>query len=272
MNPNKEFKLKPGKKSTNHLKLGEWDPDYEGSKSKEEMENEINLFSKQIAELQYKLYADNTKALLIILQGVDASGKDGTIRHVMGALNPQNCNVKSFKAPNENELAHDYLWRIHTEIPSKGQISIFNRSHYEDIVEPLVHNLISHESIILRYRQINYFERYLVENNITILKFFLYISKEEQKKRLQERLQDPTKYWKIKESDLIDHKFWDKYMDVYEKILSLCSNRWAPWYIIPSNVKHFRNWAISCIVLRNLKKMKPEFPLLNIDQSKLEID
>lgn len=272
MDPSKELILQPEEESTKQLKLKNWDPDYYANKAKNDMENDINYFSEQIVELQYKLYADNSKSLLIILQGVDTSGKDGTIRHVMGALNPQNCYVKSFKAPNENELAHDYLWRIHMVIPSKGQISIFNRSHYEDIIEASVHNLIPNDNLILRYRQINDFERYLSENHVTILKFFLHISKDEQKKRLQERLHDPTKYWKIKESDFIDHRYWDRYLESYEKVLSLCSTKWAPWYIIPANVKHFRNWAVSYIVLKTLENMNPRFPEIKIDPSKFIID
>lgn len=272
MDPLRKFVLKPTKLSANQIKLKNWDPHYSGNKSKIDTVTEIEQFSKKISELQYKLFAANNKSLLIILQGVDASGKDGTIRQVMGALNPQNCYVKSFKVPNENELAHDYLWRIHMEIPTKGQISFFNRSHYEDVIESSINNLISKDDLILRYRQINDFERYLTENDITILKFFLHISKDEQKKRLQERIQDPTKHWKINESDIINHRNWDKYMEVYEKVLSLCSNKWAPWYIIPANVKYFRNWAISYIILKKLEIMKPEFPELKIDLLEYKID
>ena len=272
MDPLKKFLIKPTKLSANQIKLRNWDPQYSGNKSKNDMITELEQFSKKIAELQYKLFAANSKSLLIILQGVDASGKDGTIRQVMGALNPQNCYVKSFRVPSETESAHDYLWRIHTEVPSNGQIAIFNRSHYEDIIEPTVNNIISKDQMVLRCRQINEFERYLSENSITIIKFFLNISKDEQKRKLQERIQDPTKQWKIKESDLESHYNWDKYMDVYEKVLSSCSTKWAPWYIIPSNVKQFRNWAISYIILKKLETMKPEFPRVKIDPSKFAID
>ena len=159
---------------------------------------------------------------MIILQGVDASGKDGTIRHVMGALNPQSCYVKSFKVPTEEDLSHDYLWRVHIAVPPKGQIAIFNRSHYEDVIEVRVRNLVPKNELTPRYRQINDFERYLSQNHVTILKFFLHISKDEQKKRIKERLMDPTKRWKISEGDLLVRKYWDKYMESYEQALSRC--------------------------------------------------
>ena len=193
MDPFTKFLVKPTKSSANQIKLKDWDPQYSGDKSKNEMLTEMEQFSKRISELQYKLFAANSKSLLIILQGVDASGKDGTIRQVMGALNPQNCYVKSFKVPNETELSHDYLWRIHIEVPSKGQIAIFNRSHYEDIIEPSVNNIISKDQLVLRYSQINDFERYLSENSITIIKFFLNISKDEQKRETSRTNTGPYK-------------------------------------------------------------------------------
>jgi PPK2 family polyphosphate:nucleotide phosphotransferase len=265
MDPLKKFLVIPTESSSSQLKLKNWDPQYSWNKTKIDMTTEMEQFSKKISDLQYRLFAANNKSLLIILQGADASGKDGTIRQVMEALNPQNCYVKSFKVPSETESAHDYLWRIHIQVPSKGQIAIFNRSHYEDIIEPSVNNLISKEQVILRCKQINDFERYLSENGTTIIKFFLHISKDEQKRRLQERIRDPAKQWKINESDLVSHRKWDKYMGAYEKILSLCSRKWAPWYIIPANVKHFRNWAISYIILKKLETLNPEFPRVLID-------
>src|SRR6478672_5321304 len=167
--------LKAGKK-TRKLKLKDWYPDYDAGKKKEEVEKELVHFSSRILELQYKLLAADSQSLVIILQGVDTSGKDGTIRHVMGALNPQSCYVRPFKVPTTEELSHDYLWRVHMAVPSKGQIAIFNRSHYEDIIEVGVHNLIPRKKLTLRYTQINDFERYLSENHVTILKFFLHIS------------------------------------------------------------------------------------------------
>ena len=172
------------RKSEKKLNLRNWDTDYHTNKSKEGVEKELTAFSSQLSKLQYKLFADNRHALVIILQGVDASGKDGTIRHVMGALNPQSCYVKAFKVPTTEELSHDYLWRVHNAIPAKGQIAVFNRSHYEDVIEPQVHDLVPKNELTTRFRQINDFERYLSENRITVLKFFLHISKDEQKKRL----------------------------------------------------------------------------------------
>ncbi len=190
----------------------------------------------------------------------------------MGALNPQSCYVKSFKVPTAEEPSHDYLWRVHLAVPPKGQIAIFNRSHYEDIIEGLVHNLVPKNELTPRYRQINDFEKYLSENHVTMLKFFLHISKEEQKKRLQARLEDPTKHWKISESDIQDRKFWDKYMESYEQALNVCSTTWAPWYIVPANVKWFRDWLLADIVVKTLSKMKLKYPQPKIDISKFVIE
>jgi polyphosphate kinase 2 (PPK2 family) len=191
-----KFLAKPGKMAKK-LKLKEWDADYDANKKKEDAEKDLVHFSSRMSELQYKLFADNSQSLLIILQGVDASGKDGTIRHVMGALNPLSCYAKPFKVPTTEDLSHDFLWRVHMAIPSKGQIAIFHRSHYEDVIEVRIHNLIPKNDLTLRYRQINDFERYLSENHVKILKFFLHISKDEQKKRLIGRPQDLAKRWKI---------------------------------------------------------------------------
>src|SRR5215831_10367793 len=240
--------VKPSK-LTRKLKLEDWDTEYNAYRKKENVEHELDRLSRQMSELQYKLFANKNQSLLIILQGVDASGKDGTIRHVMGALNPQSCYVKSFKVPSSEDVLHDYLWRVHMSIPQKGQIAIFNRSHYEDVIEVSVHNLFPNNEILRRYRQINDFERYLSENHVTILKFFLHISKAEQKKRLQERIEDASKHWKISESDLQDRRYWDKYIASYEKALTRCSTPWTPWYIIPSNLKWFRNWAVAQIIV-----------------------
>ena len=262
--------VKPGKKRK--LKLGDLSPEYDGDKKKENVERELARLSSQMSELQYKLFAGNSQSLLIILQGVDASGKDGTIRHVMGALNPQSCYVKSFKVPTAEDVLHDYLWRVHAAIPQKGQIAIFNRSHYDDVIEVHVHNLVPKNELTLRYRQINDFERYLSENHLTTLKFFLHISKDEQKKRLQERIEDPTKRWKISESDLQDRKYWDKYMESYEEALSRCSTPWAPWYVIPANLKWFRNWAVAQIIVNTLDRMKLKFPEPKIDVSRSIIE
>ncbi|HET7149470.1 MAG TPA: PPK2 family polyphosphate kinase [Candidatus Nitrosopolaris sp.] len=267
---NQKLLAKAGKASS-RLKLKDWDPGYDADKRKEDVENELAHFSSQMSKLEHKFFAANNHSLLIILQGVDASGKDGTIRHVMGALNPQSCYVKSFKVPTEEELSHDYFWRVHMAIPPKGQIAIFNRSHYEDVIEVRVRKLVPKNDLTLRYRQINDFERYLSENHVTILKFFLHISKDEQKKRIQERLMDPAKRWKISESDLLVRKFWDKYIESYELAMSSCSTSWAPWYIIPANLKWFRNWAVAQIIVNTLDRMKLKYPEPRIDVSKFAI-
>ena len=267
MELNQKLLIEP-EKITKKLRLKDWDPDYDAGKRKEDVESELTHFSSQMSELQYKLFAAKSQSLVIILQGVDASGKDGTIRHVMGALNPQSCYVKSFKVPTEEELSHDYLWRVHMAIPSKGQIAIFNRSHYEDVIEVRVRNLVPKNELSPRYRQINDFERYLSENHVTILKFFLNISKDEQKKRIKERLQDPKKRWKISESDLLAKKYWDKYMESYEDALSRCSTRWAPWYVIPANLKWFRNWAVAQTIVNTLDRMKLKYPQPKVNVSK----
>lgn len=261
-------KLKPGK----NFNLLDWDPDLSGPKSKNRLESELDDISNKIASLHYKLFAENKQALLLILQGIDASGKDGTIRHVMRGLNPQSCSVKSYKIPNEEELSHDYLWRIHNSMPSRGHVGIFNRSQYEDIIEPRVNRSFSKKLITKRYRQINDFERYLSENNITLLKLFLYISKEEQKKRLLERIHNPTKHWKFSEADVSSYENWDKYMTTYSEILTHTDKKWAPWFIIPANVKYFRNWAVSNILLKVLESMNPQFPKINLDPTRYILD
>ena len=266
-----KFLVRPGKMAKK-LKLKDWDADYHVNKNKEDVEKELTVFSREMSELQYKLFADNRHALVIILQGVDASGKDGTIRHVMAALNPQSCYVKAFKVPTTEEFSHDYLWRIHTAIPAKGQVAVFNRSHYEDVIEAHVHDLIPKNELTARFRQINDFERYLSENHVTILKFFLHISKDEQKKRLIERLQDPSKHWKFSASDLRDRKYWHEYMVSYEKVLGVCSTKYAPWYIVPADSKWFRNWLVARVLIKTLKSLKLSYPQPKIDISKYSIE
>ena len=251
------------------IKLRNWDPSFTGEISKCYAENLLeNDFMNQMSNLQYKLFADKSQALLIVLQGMDASGKDGTIRHAMNALNPQSCKVFSFKKPTDDEISHDYLWRIHRYMPAKGEIAIFNRSHYEAVIEERVHKLVSENIWSKRYDQINQFEQYLFENNIQIIKIFLYISKDEQKKRLEKRINDPTKQWKFSESDIIARKLWDDYIIAYEEMLRKCSTKNIPWYIIPSNNKWYRNFVIAQIIINTLEDMDLKFPKSNIDLSK----
>jgi PPK2 family polyphosphate:nucleotide phosphotransferase len=203
---------------------------------------------------------------------MDAGGKDGTIRHVMSGLNPQGCRVTSFKVPTEEELAHDYLWRIHRAVPAKGEIGIFNRSHYGDVLVVRVHNLVPKRVWSKRFEQINAFERILAETGVTIVKFFLHISKEEQKRRLQDRLDDSSKHWKISPADFEERKYWDDYVKAYEDILARCSTPWAPWYVIPADHKWFRNLAVADVLVRTLKDMRMRFPKSKLDLSKFVLE
>lgn len=255
------------------INLQKLDPDYDFSINEKKAEYllEQNL-KKRMSDLQYRLYAERKKALLIVFQGIDTSGKDSTIRHVISAFNPQSCTVKAFKEPTTEDLSHDFLWRIHKSAPAKGEIVIFNRSHYEDIIQPRVHKTI-HKSIwSQRYEHINAFEKCLSDSSIKIIKFFLHISKEEQRKRLEERLNDPSKHWKVSERDMGDRKFWSSYTVAYQDIIKRCSNTWAPWYIIPANKKWFRNLAVGLIIVDTIERMKPKFPKPVINLSKIVID
>jgi len=263
-NFSKELAVTPGTK----VKLSKYDPDEtlgweKGHKMKASLKKSI--------ERQYLLYAEHKHALLIVLQGLDAAGKDGTIRHVMTGINPQGCTVTPFKTPTKAELDHDYLWRIHKAIPPVGDVGIFNRSHYEDVLVVRVHNLVPKQVWSQRYDQINSFEQMLDENNVKILKFFLHISKDEQRKRFQERIDDKDRQWKISEADFAERKFWDDYTKAYEEALTKCSTATAPWFIIPSNKKWFRNLAVSHIIAETLEGMKMKFPPATVDVSKIEL-
>lgn len=256
MNFYKKFRVVPNKK----IELSEHDPAFHGSLDKKDALKELEKNAAHLAELQQTLYAENKRALLIVLQGMDTSGKDGVIRHVMHGINPQGCSVTSFKAPSTEELDHDFLWRIHKAVPAKGDIGIFNRSHYEDVLIVRVKKFVSKDVWKARYDQINQFEKTLVQNGVVILKFFLHISKDEQKKRLQARLDDPKKNWKFSPDDLKERKLWKDYMKAYEDAIECCSTEWAPWFVIPSDVKWFRNLAISEIINETLKKMDLKMP------------
>lgn len=214
----------------------------------------------QMAELAKKLYAENKRSILLVLQGMDTAGKDGTIRSVMKGMNPTSCQVHSFKKPNDEELDHDFLWRIHRVVPRRGNIGIFNRSHYEDVLIVRVHSLVPEHRWKRRYDLINDFEQLLQETDTTIVKCFLHISKETQRKRLQARLDDPSKHWKFNRADLDERKIWDRYQDAYEAALEKCSTQHAPWHIIPSDRKWYRNLVVSELLLNTLKDLSPEFP------------
>jgi PPK2 family polyphosphate:nucleotide phosphotransferase len=233
------------------------------------VDGELQPLLDKLPALQTALYAESKQALLVVLQGRDASGKDGLTRVVFGPLNSQGCVVNNFKRPTVYELARDYLWRVHQVVPPKGSIGIFNRSHYEDVLVVRVHDLVPKSAWSKRYDQINDFERMLSENGVTILKFFLHISKDEQKARLLERLNDPLKNWKFEVGDLEERKRWDEYTEAYEDALEKCSTDWAPWYIVPSDRKSTRNLLVARVVVDTLEQMKPVFP--RVDPEVLKI-
>jgi len=244
------------------IDLDKWDPDdtseFEGSKN--EAEKYIASLTQELDSLQDKFYADSRHKLLIILQGTDTSGKDGVIRHVFEGVDPLGVRVASFKVPTTEELNHDYLWRVHKQVPGNGEIVIFNRSHYEDVLVVRVHNLVPPERWSLRYKQINQFEKLLYEEGTTILKFFLHISKDEQRQRLIERKDNPTKQWKFKVGDLKERELWKEYQKAYETMLEETSTEWAAWHIVPSNHKWYRNLVIGQVIVNTLKDMDLEYP------------
>jgi PPK2 family polyphosphate:nucleotide phosphotransferase len=257
MNYLQRFRVSPEAK----VKLKEIDPSFKDvHESDESAKEEIAHFQNRLRELQDLLYAERRRSLLICLQAMDTGGKDGTINHVLGAMNPQGCRVAAFKQPSAEELAHDFLWRAHRPAPARGEIVIFNRSHYEDVLVVRVHNLVPEQVWTRRYDRINDFEKGLVEHETHILKFYLHISKEEQLKRFKERLDDPTKHWKISESDYKERAFWDDYVSAYEAALSRCSTEHAPWFIIPANHKWFRNLAVARIVVEYMEALNLKYP------------
>ncbi len=229
-------------------------------KSDREIAEATKRETDRISELQQKLYADARYALLVVLQGRDASGKDATIRKVFSAVNPQGCRVATFKAPTELEQEHDFLWRVHLQVPARRMIGIFNRSHYEDVIVPRVRKQLKKKEIAKRYEQINDFERMLTENRVAILKFMLHVSHDEQKKRLEERLTDPTKNWKFRAGDLEDRHHWDDFTKAYRGALARTSTRWAPWYIVPADDKDVRNWLIARTIADTLASLHLRYP------------
>ncbi len=263
----KELMARPGKK----VKLAKWDPEETlGWEKGHRMDSSLEKATERLDKLQYLLYAEHKHALLVVLQGMDAAGKDGAIRHVMAGVNPQGCRVTLFKTPTAEELEHDFLWRIHKAVPERGDIGIFNRSHYEDVLVVRVHNLVPKEVWRRRYEQINEFESILQENGVRILKFFLHISKEEQKKRFEQRIDDPDRRWKISEDDFKERKYWGEYRAAYEDALTRCGTPEAPWFVIPANKKWFRNLAVSHIIVETLDGMKMKFPPPTVDVKKLK--
>ncbi len=254
------------------VRLENHDPNDTGDTDKKEARRELKRITRRLSELQYLLYAENTRALLIVLQGMDAAGKDGTIRRVMRGMNPQGTTVTSFKKPSTEELDHDFLWRIHRAVPRRGDVGIFNRSHYEDVLVVRVHDLVPKDVWSARYDQINAFEKVLADDGIVMLKFFLHISRDEQKRRFEDRVSDPSRHWKISPSDFSERPHWDAYTGAYEEALTRCSTEWAPWYIIPANRKWFRNVAVAKIVAERLKSLNMKFPAPTVDISQIRIE
>ena len=262
MDYRKQFRVKPGEK----LRLNKLDPAYKSKhESEAEAKEEAEHFLKKLARQQALLYAEHKHSILIVLQAMDAGGKDGTIKHVFSGVNPQGVGVASFKQPTAVELAHDFLWRVHAQTPRAGEIVIFNRSHYEDVLVTRVHKLIDKATCAHRYQHICDFEALLAESGTTILKFFLHISREEQLARFAQRLDDPARNWKISESDYSERKLWDDYIDAFEDAMRATSTDEAPWYVIPSNHKWFRNLAVSQIIADAMADLGLAFPAPSVN-------
>ena len=260
-------------KAGDTVKLADVAPDEtHGFDKGPELEAALAKNIARLDELQYLLYAEHQRSLLVVLQGMDASGKDGTIRHVLTGFNPQGCHVTPFKKPTPEELAHDFLWRMHRVVPGKGDVAIFNRSHYEDVVAVRVHGLAPVRVWKQRYDQINNFEQFLVDNGVVVVKFFLHIGKDEQKRRLLRRLEDPKRQWKISLSDFDDRKRWKDYLRAYEDALRECNSKEAPWYVVPADKKWFRNLAVSQILVDTLEALDMRFPPPAVDIKSIKLE
>ena len=265
-----KYRIQPGQK----VDLSHWDPSDKSTfpMGKKVGKEHLKQLNGELEALQELLYAEGKHKVLIVLQAMDTGGKDGTIRHVFEGVNPQGVKVASFKAPTRKELAHDYLWRIHKHTPGKGEIVIFNRSHYEDVLVVRVHNLAPEAVWSKRYEHINAFEKTLADEGTTILKFYLHIDKDEQKERLQDRLDEPNKNWKFSLGDLEERKLWGQYTEAFEAALENTSTAYAPWYVIPANRKWYRNLVISSIIIEKLKSLNMSFPEPEDDLSGVVIE
>jgi PPK2 family polyphosphate:nucleotide phosphotransferase len=263
--PLKEYLVEPGSR----VRLGKGDPaDTTGFKGgKKEGKKVIDSLIGRLDPLQELLYAEHKQKVLVVLQGMDSSGKDGTIRRVFEGVNPEGVRVAHFGKPSEEELSHDYLWRAHKQVPENGEIVIFNRSHYESVLVERVHSLVPEKVWSHRYKDIREFEKILEQDGTLVLKFFLHIDKAEQKKRLEERLADPSKRWKFSVFDVRERKFWSQYMKAYEDALSLTSTESAPWYVVPSNKKWFRDLLVATVIVERLKGLKMQYPKVKVDKS-----
>jgi len=262
MKYNRLFRVKPGTR----VSLKKVDPDFTAEhRKKKKAAKHVAKLDRKLRELQYLIYSEGKRSLLICLQALDGAGKDGTINHVLGSMNPQGTRVHGFKAPTREEKKHDFLWRIKQQVPKAGEVVIFNRSHYEDVLVVRVHNLVPRSVWEKRYALINHFEKQLVASGTHILKFFLHISPEEQLERFKLRLDDPARHWKISENDYAEREFWDDYIRAYEDALSKTSTRHAPWFIIPSNNKWFRNLAVARIVAETMESLGMKLPKPKVD-------
>ena len=254
--PLKRYRVEP----STDVRLGDWKPDDDGGLSREEGDAMLERNLAAMDELQMKFWANRSRSMLVVLQGIDTAGKDGVIRKVMTALNPQGVTVHSFKKPSDAEAAHDYLWRVHSRCPARGEVAVFNRSHYEDVIVGRVHGFLKPREIARRHRQINDFERMLVEEGTIVLKFFLSISKDEQLKRLHARLEDPAKQWKFSVNDVSERAKWPAYIDTFEDMLAGTSTDHAPWHVVPSNRKWFRNLLVSEALSEHLNGLRLAWP------------
>ena len=260
------YRVRPGEK----IEISKLDPGGESNVSvkKSDAKDEIRNLTKKLDDLQSMLYSEHKHKLLIVLQGMDTAGKDGTIRHIFEGVNPSGVRVAHFREPSVEEQEHGFLWRVYKEIPADGEIVIFNRSHYEGVLVERVHNIVPKSVWEKRYAEINMFEQILTEENVRICKFFLHISREEQKKRIDERLEDPSKEWKFSEDDIAERKLWNEYMQAYEDILNLTSKESAPWYAIPSNHRWLRDLIVSTIVVQTLESFGMKQPRLSPELAK----
>lgn len=259
---------RPGHK----IRLSRVDPNDGGGLKKEEALQQLAALRERMAGLQEVLYAEHRRSLLLIFQAMDTGGKDGAIKGLCAGLNPAGVQIKAFKVPSQEELDHDFLWRAHAAAPAKGMIGVWNRSHYEDVLTARVHKLVAKKVWKGRYHQINEFERILTDNGTTIVKFMLHISKDEQEKRLQARLDDPQKWWKFNPNDLKERALWSKYQQAYEDAINCCATEYAPWYVVPANYKWARNVAIADRVLRILKDLDPRYPKPLFDPKAVKIE
>jgi PPK2 family polyphosphate:nucleotide phosphotransferase len=263
------WKIDPGTR----VSLKDYDPNYTDKHSdRDSVDKELLKLSDELSDLQELMAAAQHHSLLMVLQGMDTSGKDGTIRHVLAHVNPQGCQVHSFKVPTVEELAHDFLWRVHKVAPAKGVMGIFNRSQYEDVLVVRVHKLVPEDVWEHRYAEINHFEHLLTRSNTIILKFFLHISSDEQVERLQDREKDKDKAWKLSASDWVERKYWDDYQRAYEDAISRCSTDYAPWYIVPANHKWYRNLAIAQTLVYTMTKYKDEWQAQLEERGRQELE